>query len=150
MKEMEQNSTFLLSLIQTGASLLSIHLLKNYCNVTHKVSQYNDKPAKVEYIEDNVGSNISLDTLADMSNMSTYHFIRTFKNTMGTSPHKYIVHVRMVKAKKLLKETNMTIAEVGKLLGYSVSHFTQVFRQCIGCTPRQFRKQNYKTILVVN
>ena len=153
MKEAEQNSAYELSLVQTAASFLSVHLLGNYCSKSFKISEYSDKPTKIQnvldYIEANVAKNISIDVLAREAHMSSYHFIRTFKDAMGISPHKYIVQVRVNQAKRMLSDTNLDIAEIGRQLGYSVSHFTQVFRQSVGCTPRIYRKQNTKSTLFV-
>ena len=144
--EAEKNTVYEQIYVQSAASLLSIHLLKNYCSISYKVPEYSQKPSKLssvlEYIDTHIKEDLSIETLANITNMSVYHFIRTFKATMGMAPHKYVVQVRIDKAKRTLQETNMSIAEIANTLGYSVSHFTYLFRKSTGCTPRKYREQN--------
>ena len=96
----------------------------------------------MEYINNNLDQELSLEQLASVANMSMYHFARIFRNTIGSSPHRYIVEARMGKAKFLLSRTDKSISEIALDLGYSINHFGQVFRRCLGCSPSKYREEN--------
>ncbi|HKX32442.1 MAG TPA: helix-turn-helix transcriptional regulator, partial [Blastocatellia bacterium] len=57
------------------------------------------------------------------------------------SPHTYLASLRIERARRLLAETPLPLSEVGALVGYkSQSHFTKIFREATGVTPRAFRE----------
>ena len=150
--EANASSPFELMMVQSAMALLSVHLLKNYCNLNVKVPEYSDKPNNfgkvLKYIENHVHQDLTLDTLASISDMSVYHFSRTFKKAIGKTPHQYVKEARVKYAERLLQDTNKPIAEIASDLGYSVSHFTQAFRTIVGCTPKEYRKKNVKLIVL--
>ena len=132
--------------VETIASLLSIHLLRNYCVFSYTVPEYAGKPRRLklvlEYVHNHLGEDLSLEHLASLANMSMYHFARTFKESVGIPPHKYITQSRIEKAKDLLKQSDKSISEIALDLGYRINHFTQVFKRTAGCSPSQFRQEN--------
>ena len=59
------------------------------------------------------------------------------------APHQYVVHHRLDRARYLLVETAVTLAEVAQQSGFcDQSHFTAHFRRQFGITPRRFREQH--------
>jgi AraC family transcriptional regulator len=99
-----------------------------------------------EYIEDHLGDDISLRTLADVVRLSTYHFAHMFRHSFGEPPHRYVTGRRLVRAKSLL-EGQMTITEIGRALGFvETSSFTAAFRRSAGMTPSSYRRQLGKEI----
>ncbi|MBI4460935.1 MAG: helix-turn-helix transcriptional regulator [Acidobacteria bacterium] len=99
----------------------------------------------MDYIEAHLHENLHLEEIADVLQMSPYHFGRLFKQSTGLTPHQYLVRQRIMKAKELLAEDGSSIAEIGRLLGFaSHAHFTTVFRKLTGITPREYRAQNAK------
>ncbi|MDQ0199380.1 AraC family transcriptional regulator [Neobacillus ginsengisoli] len=98
--------------------------------------------AVLTYISENFSSKITVKQLSEISNLSTYHFCRTFKKYIGTSPHQYVLNYRLIQAKNLLVETNLSIEEISIDCGfYGVGHFIKVFSQSTdGITPGKFRK----------
>lgn len=72
--------------------------------------------------------------------MNPFHFVRTFKQATGYAPHQYIVNRRVERARRLLAETELPVAQVALSVGFqNQSHFTKVFRRATGATPRTFR-----------
>jgi AraC family transcriptional regulator len=95
----------------------------------------------MQHIEEHVGEQISLGTLAKLARLSQAHFCRAFKQSFGVPPHEYHVQRRIEKAKALLAERNASVTDVGFALGYShTSSFSVAFRKITGRSPREFRR----------
>lgn len=97
----------------------------------------------VTFIEARLGDGLKLHELAATVRMSQFHFARKFRLSTGQSPHAYLTLRRMERAKHLLRETDMPLAQVAREVGYQTqAHFTGVFRRYVGLTPRTFRLQS--------
>lgn len=93
-----------------------------------------------EYMERHLSEDLSLDVLAQKASMSKYHLSREFKKYTGCSPIKYLITLRLDKAKALLAETEMTITEIAEKVGFSdLNNFTNHFKKQTGMTPRNYR-----------
>jgi AraC family transcriptional regulator len=93
------------------------------------------------YIEEHLGEQISLVTLARLTRLSQFHFCRAFKQSFGNPPHQYQVQRRIQRAKALLSDRKNSVTDVGLALGYcQTSSFTVAFRKIIGRAPRDFRR----------
>jgi AraC family transcriptional regulator len=96
----------------------------------------------IEYVRDNLNLDLSLHTLASMLGMSPYYFERLFKQSVGQTPHQYILHCRIEQAKQLLQTTRQPIMEVACRVGCkNHSHFSKLFRQLTGISPKAYRNQ---------
>lgn len=94
----------------------------------------------IQYIQDNVGKNITLQELATIARMSTYHFAHIFKKETGFSPIEYVINTRIDQAKVLLLRTTNTIEEISYQLGYTASSsFITIFIKKTGMTPSAYR-----------
>jgi AraC-like DNA-binding protein len=83
---------------------------------------------------------LTLDNLAAEAGFSKYHAVRSFKRFTGVTPHRYQLHLRVGHAKTLLRG-GAEIVYVAHTLGfYDQSHFTNVFRELTGLTPRQYQR----------
>jgi AraC family transcriptional regulator len=72
--------------------------------------------------------------------MSQFHFSHLFKQSIGTSPHQYLIQQRIERAKQLLKQTDRSIIDIALECGFnSHSHLSKQFRQLAGMTPRAYR-----------
>lgn len=95
----------------------------------------------LEYIQSNLEEDLSVATIADAVAMSSYRFAFLFRESMGVTPHQYVMEQRIERAKRLLIETDFPLAEIGYRLGFgSQSHFTSVFRKFTNLTPKQYRQ----------
>lgn len=82
----------------------------------------------------------SLETISKETYFSPYHYLRTFKNQVGLTPHQFLIQNRIRKAQQLLRE-NRQVAEVALLVGfYDQSHFIRHFKELIGITPSAYKK----------
>jgi AraC family transcriptional regulator len=94
----------------------------------------------IEFMSSNCGRELSLAEIAGAAYLSEFHFSRLFKKITGATPHAYLASLRIERARRLLAESDLPIAEVGAEVGYaSQSHFTKIFREATGMTPKAFR-----------
>ncbi len=100
------------------------------------------KNARV-YIEQNFDNEeISLNTVAASVNLSPNHFSTIFNQETGQTFIEFLTHVRMEKAKELLRGTSMRMSEIAYAVGYKDAHyFSYLFKKTQDCTPREFRAQ---------
>ena len=83
---------------------------------------------------------ISLEALSAQLKMSPFHILRLFKKRTDQTPHQYLTHERINRAKKLLLDTDDGITQIAYKIGYqNPSHFTKQFRRKVGVNPREFR-----------
>lgn len=104
-----------------------------------------DAPYKMQkvinYIHNNLDAKLSISDLADIVEMSTFYFARTFKTHLQMSPAQYITKLKIEKSKVLLTETEFTILQVALEIGFeNQSYFSQVFKKNTGLTPEYYRK----------
>jgi AraC family transcriptional regulator len=94
-----------------------------------------------EFIEENLAENIPLVKLAQIVQLSPYHFCRAFKQSFGVPPHRYHTGRRIERAKALLANPHDSVTNIGMTVGFSeTSSFTAVFRKTTGITPTDYRR----------
>jgi AraC family transcriptional regulator len=94
-----------------------------------------------EYVESFLEGPISLADLAGIAGVSVSRFAHVFKEDTGCAPHQYILATRVNRAKSLLREPDLTIAEVAQRCGFGdQSHLTNAFRQRVGTSPHAYRR----------
>lgn len=131
---------------ETLARLLAVHLLRSYSTLSGLIDTgpYAISPARLRralvFIEENLGSQLSVTAVAEVVGMTLYHFAKTFKRATGYSPYRYITERRVDRARRLLVETDLDIAHVAQRVGLSSqSHFTALFARHTGLTPKRYR-----------
>ncbi len=99
----------------------------------------------IEYCEAHLDTNMSIAVLAALIDMPMARFTRAFKAATGQSPHRFVVERRIARAKDLLAQKDVSLAEVAYASGFaSQSHMTDVFRNRVGIAPGRFRKDATK------
>ncbi|MEC9488222.1 MAG: AraC family transcriptional regulator [Halanaerobium sp.] len=94
----------------------------------------------IDYIYTNYNRDCQLDKLASLANLSTYHFIRVFKDSTGKTPFQFLLDVKVERAAELLKTKECNVTEVGLRCGFSnPSYFSTVFKKKTGFSPTQYR-----------
>ena len=95
----------------------------------------------IHYIRKNIASNLSLDVLSGIANMSPYYFAHSFKKQTGFSPIEFVINTRIDHAKSLLVSTAQTVEEIAYQSGYnSSSSFITAFIKRMDISPKQYRK----------
>lgn len=83
---------------------------------------------------------LDLDALAAEAGLSRYHFVRTFADTYGDTPMRYLTRRRIERAQDLLRSANLTVTEVCMMVGFaSLGSFSSRFRELVGESPTQYR-----------
>jgi AraC family transcriptional regulator len=94
-----------------------------------------------EYIDGHIGQHISIKTLARIADLSVCYFVRAFKQSMGITPHEYLMRQRVELAMSLLSGTDMPLSEIAVAAGFvDQSHCSRRFRQRVGMSPRDYRQ----------
>ena len=91
-------------------------------------------------IDRDYGEELDLQTLAGIAGASRAHFARTFKQTFGESPHRYLQRRRIERAMYLLRSTELAVTDVCLQVGFSsLGTFGRTFRDVVGETPTAYR-----------
>jgi AraC family transcriptional regulator len=94
-----------------------------------------------EYIQDNLGGEISLASLARLACMSVDHFLRSFRAACGLTPYQYVLEQRLRKASVMLRTGNAPIAAIAARCGFgNPSHFSVKFHAHFGVSPSRDRR----------
>jgi AraC family transcriptional regulator len=97
-----------------------------------------------DYIRARLAESISLDDLCGVAGLSKRHFLRAFQESVGTTPHRHVLNVRIDEAKRRLSESDDGLTTIALAAGFSHSqHFSTTFRRATGMTPSAFRRSRW-------
>ena len=95
----------------------------------------------MEYINENIQRDISIDEICAAVHMSKYHFCRQFKKITGTTVMNYIKKTRVIMAKNMLINESLSVAEISNRCGFSsISYFSRIFKEETGVSPLKYKK----------
>ena len=125
---------------------MSAHLLKNYCTIKPKLKNYDNglslyklKQA-IDYINEYLNQELTISDIAKQVNISQYYFSRLFRKSTGFSPYHYVIQQRIAKAKQLIKQSKIPLADIALECGFSSqTKMTLHFRKLTGVTPKKYR-----------
>ena len=130
----EQTKSYLQGVFEAALDLRDTVSQKKYSSLLKNARTY------IEQNYDN--EEISLNTVAASVNLSPNHFSTIFNQETGQTFIEFLTHVRMEKAKELLRGTSMRMSEIAYTVGYKDAHyFSYLFKKTQECTPREFRSQ---------
>lgn len=96
--------------------------------------------AAVRWIEEHADERLSLRDLARDAGLSPYHFLRTFRQVAGMTPHQYVLRTRLHRAAVRLRRTDDAIAGIAYDAGFNdLSTFNRRFRRLMGASPGVYR-----------
>jgi transcriptional regulator GlxA family with amidase domain len=132
------NPTFML-----GADLSSLQ------RSLGRVTQQLVRQAKA-YMHTHFPESLSREDIACHVGISADYLTDCFRQEMNITPMTYLRHYRLRQARQLLENTNLTITQVAGQVGFSESaHFTHIFQQENGVTPRAYRNGKRKQVLPI-
>ncbi len=134
--------------LESLATLIMEQIIRHRSNVSGQLKHVPDflgvKTLRmaIEYVQDNLQNELSLDGIAGTVGLSSYYFAHGFRATTGIPPYQYVLQCRIERAKKLLVDPSLSIAEIAYEAGFgNQSHMTTVFRKTLQVTPNVYRQQ---------
>ncbi len=145
----EKSKDILLELMIQELIIRLLQTKARYIFLKDSLVTYNDSRigTAIRYIKEHLTEkNFSVDNLAKIAYMSTSHFYKQFKNTLGISPVEYINTERIKFAKKLLAEKKKrTISEIAYMAGFNnISYFNRLFKKFERMSPGAYIKAIHK------
>lgn len=125
--------------------LMFFTLFSQYCEkqTRRKDSKSLEKMKQItKYIENNYMEKITIESMADELNLSESHFMKFFKQTMGTTFIDYLNEYRLTMASRLLISSESSILNIAAEVGFeNLSYFNRLFKKRFGVTPREYRQR---------
>lgn len=133
--------------IEAIAQAVAVHLARNYGGTgeeTHSASPslpgYKLRQI-ADWMSEHLAEDFNLERLASQAGLSKFHFHRLFRAATGVSPSRYHINLRMNEARRLLRETKLSVVDVALDVGYAnPSHFARLFRRETGLSPSDYRR----------
>lgn len=117
---------------------LNMLLFQNGVKLSIEIKKSNLIDEIIQYINNHIEEDISIDELSEQFYLSKYHLIREFKKHSGTTIHKYIVQKKLIQAKELIL-SGIPIINVYEQCGFGdYSNFFRAFKNEYGITPKNF------------
>jgi AraC family transcriptional regulator len=105
-----------------------------------RLAPWQERRAK-ELLAANLAGGVTLGDLASVCELSIRHFTRAFRESTGMSPHAWLLHHRVAKAKGLLTNSHRVLAVIALDCGFAdQSHFTRTFQRMTGVSPGTWRR----------
>lgn len=96
----------------------------------------------VRHVDDNLAHPLACRDLAMVARLSTGHFSRAFKTSMGEPPHAYVIRQRIRRAQRLMLQTDDALSQIACTCGLTdQAHLTRLFRRAVGTTPKVWRSR---------
>ena len=138
----DASSFHLIGHLYLFADFLARSAASTHVSTSGKVRDFYIKEA-LNYIEQNFQNDITVEGIAAFCGLNRTYFGRIFKDTVGKSPQQFLLNYRMTKAAELLKQTTLSISDIGNAVGYpNQLHFSRAFKNVFGISPREWRNKN--------
>ena len=96
----------------------------------------------LEHIESNLATSMRNRELAALVEYSEFHFNVAFRNSLGTSPHEFLIRRRIERAQQLMLSTDMPLCDIAAECGLAdQAHLSRLFRKVVGETPAAWRRR---------
>lgn len=119
---------------------LAVHLVRHYFVRTEQPPLTGRRVNKLRALFDDLGGDLSLPRLAKAAGVGPHQLVRLFRKTFGTTPHQYVMELRLARAKELLASSEQTISDISAATGFAdQSHLTRYFTRRYGASPSRFR-----------
>lgn len=134
--------------VDTLAQMMGVHLARSHSSQSRPVRTPPVQTMSgarmrrvIEYIEEHLDGNLSLEAMAAEVEISPVYLARAFKGAIGQSPHRYVLARRIDRAKELLRNTDMPVVDVALSVGFSSqSHLSHWFQRYVGVSPAAYRQ----------
>lgn len=132
---------------------LALHLVRHHVTMhpaaggSGSGSSARFAPSRIEriqrFVNEHLGDDLSLASIAESVGLRTHHFARLFRNTFAMSPHQFVLKARLDRATELLRDVRRSIGEVADMTGFAdQSHLTRCFKRRYGTSPHRWRRDS--------
>lgn len=122
-----------------AAVLLSARL--NVAKLSTRVELFRRLSMTRDWVIEQAASPITLMDMAGMAALNHQHFLRSFRQVYQTTPHQFLIEIRLEKARQLLLHTEEKVSEICRQTGFeSLSSFSGLFKEKFGVSPSLFRE----------
>jgi AraC-like DNA-binding protein len=129
--------------IQVGAQAIAVEQGIDLLGKNAEASALARVTRVLRMIENEVGISEDLGSLARVAGLSPYHFLRTFQSLTGTTPHQYLLRMRLRKASLRPISERTRISDIALESGFGdISNFNRTFRAEFGVSPRVYRRRS--------
>lgn len=129
------------ALMQSSFILEICSILVNKSGKLKNQPETTDIERVIRFINENLSSDIHLETLSNLANLSSNYLVRKFNKVVGIPPMKYLLNARIESAKSLLLNTDLSISAVMQKVGiYDSAYFSKLIKSATGYSPRVFKK----------
>lgn len=139
-----------MDVLNTVEEITELHheMYAHYTKEMQKIRKQNalSRPVSqcIEYIDSHLNEHLTLAVLSEQIGLSAGHLSAIFKKEMNQTIGEYIQNMRIETAKNMLNYSEYTYSQISSALAFSSqSHFTKVFREKTGYTPREYRMKYY-------
>lgn len=131
------------------ARMMAARLIRNHSADTMRVRPELAAPSDLqrrvgratEFVQSQLHRSIRLDELAGAVDLSVSQLASLFRRALGQPPHRFIINLRVARARELLATSDLPLAEIALACGFShQEHMTRIFRREIGLTPAAYRR----------
>ena len=130
---------------ESAAHFLAVHLLSRHAGLgVPALTRREDRRIRqaVEFLHDNLHAQISITDAAAAVHLSEYHFIRVFRDATGDPPHRYLTRLRVDRARSLLTDSRLSLADVAAQCGFrSAAQLRAAVHRMTGESPTQIRRR---------
>ena len=122
--------------------------VKNATAATANGSDLHERLCRARrFIDECYALPLDLTEISKEACLSRYHFLRLFRDTFQTTPHQYLIHRRIERAKELLRWKDLSVTDVCFEVGFeSLGSFSALFRRCVGAAPIIYRKREIDSL----
>lgn len=133
-------------LVDSLSVQLCVHILRRHAEVIfrdpadHDGLTFAQQRTVRDYVHAHLDEAVTLEDLAASVALSRFHFARRFRRSTGTSPHDFVLRLRVEQAKMMLTRTSAPLLDIATRCGFAdQSHMTRVFNRYVGVTPGRYR-----------
>ena len=130
----------------TLGTAIALNILRRHSSVASMPSEPNHALPRarlqrvIEYMRNHLDERLTLSELARLGGLSDAQFSRAFRDDTGLPPHKFLIDLRVKRARDLLEHTTLSISEISIACGFEQpNHFATMFRNSTGMSPRAWR-----------
>jgi AraC family transcriptional regulator len=136
--------------VETASLMLAARIIHGYCDsgscmpttpASHRLDHVRLRRV-LDYIAEHIADEITVEELARVACLSTFHFARMFALAIGVPPHRYVSRMRLENAMEEIAAGRSSLAQVALNARFSSqASFTRAFRRATGMTPAEYRRR---------